>query len=619
MKTACRSLAILFFSLFILSTALAQTTPQTQPPTEQPIDGTPPTKQPSTAPSPVLVTATASSQRVRYISIGEVHQTRLQVFSGDGTQVFDSDFKLGNLIDWQLRDQQGTHLTDGTYLFLVTVKDFGGNLTQKYGTATLESEQVYLEQTARSELAAGEAIALASNKLADALSPVDRIGAAGLNRTLTASADGNTTIAETPAGKDATTSQSTSGGVNISGTGTQNKIAKWSDNAGTLGDSTITEVGGNVGIGTNNPSGQLHIFGTAGQDVFAGMGPDLINGPAMNYGYAGSSFGRGAGFFNVRPDASATAPNPSLRFATGNVQQMIITNTGNVGIGTTAPGAKLEVAGGSVILPNIVSLAKGAQGNQVSFGSPNGETGMTINGVNGRADLRFDGTTLKLVAGPGNGVGPPSAINGIDMNTTGDIGIGTAPASDSKLSVFGNTSSYNYAVSAVINQVGLHTAAIYARNDAGYAGQFYGHVLISGNLEVDALSGGGTIPLCLNVNNLVSTCSSSLRYKKDVARFVGGMDIINHLRPIAFTWKQGEMRDIGLGAEEVEKIEPLLTFRNSKGEIEGVKYNQLSAVFINAFKEQQAQLQQQRTLIEQLQAQINRMKRTIRKGRSVKR
>ena len=34
----------------------------------------------------------------------------------------------------------------------------------------------------------------------------------------------------------------------------------------------------------------LQIFGTAVQDVFAGMGPDVTNGPAFNYGYAGQSF-----------------------------------------------------------------------------------------------------------------------------------------------------------------------------------------------------------------------------------------------------------------------------------------------------------------------------------------
>ncbi|MEM1247291.1 MAG: tail fiber domain-containing protein [Acidobacteriota bacterium] len=87
-----------------------------------------------------------------------------------------------------------------------------------------------------------------------------------------------------------------------------------------------------VGIGTANPQGGLHISGTEAQDLFSGMGPDLINGPAFNYGYAGASFGRSAGFFNVRPDALAVAPNPSLRFFTANQARMIIDNQGFVGL-----------------------------------------------------------------------------------------------------------------------------------------------------------------------------------------------------------------------------------------------------------------------------------------------
>jgi len=78
-----------------------------------------------------------------------------------------------------------------------------------------------------------------------------------------------------------------------------------------------------------------------------------------------------------------------------------------------------------------------------------------------------------------------------------------------------------------------------------------------------------------------------------VQPFLGGLNILDLLRPITFTWKQDGKRDLGFGAEDVAAVEPLLTFRNQQGEIEGVKYSQLSAVFVNAFKEQQAQIQHQ--------------------------
>ena len=54
----------------------------------------------------------------------------------------------------------------------------------------------------------------------------------------------------------------------------------------------------------------------------------------------------------------------------------------------------------------------------------------------GRADLRFDGSVLKLFAGPAGG--PPG--NGIAVNTAGNVGIGT-PAPASKLDVAGDVSA----------------------------------------------------------------------------------------------------------------------------------------------------------------------------------
>ncbi len=62
---------------------------------------------------------------------------------------------------------------------------------------------------------------------------------------------------------------------------------------------------------------------------------------------------------------------------------------------------------------------------------------------------------------------------------------------------------------------------------------------------------------------------------------------------------------IGLIAEEVSEVEPLLAVRNKDDVITGVKYDAVTAVMVNAVKEQQAQL-------EALRQQIDAQTETIR-------
>lgn len=79
-----------------------------------------------------------------------------------------------------------------------------------------------------------------------------------------------------------------------------------------------------------------------------------------------------------------------------------------------------------------------------------------------------------------------------------------------------------------------------------------------------------------------------------------GLNFLNCLRPISFSWKQTGQREIGFGADDVAKINPLFVTYNQKGEVEGVKYDRLSVVFVNVFKEQQTQIEAQQRQIDAL-------------------
>jgi hypothetical protein len=226
---------------------------------------------------------------VRYASLGEVNQTRLQVFSPEGSLVYDSEYRLGNLIDWPLLDQRGQRLTDGSYLFLLTVKDFSALLTQKYGTALLENDQVSLQQTERDELQPAQALALQANRLSEVISPVDRIGSTASAVPATAANDRGAVVDPVPQVKlkEVTISQPTPLGESVTGTGVQNTVPKWTDNAGTLGDSSIYgDASGNVGIGLTGPELRTHILGTSGLPATSGT---VQNGALRVQGASGNS------------------------------------------------------------------------------------------------------------------------------------------------------------------------------------------------------------------------------------------------------------------------------------------------------------------------------------------
>jgi len=78
---------------------------------------------------------------------------------------------------------------------------------------------------------------------------------------------------------------------------------------------------------------------------------------------------------------------------------------------------------------------------------------------------------------------------------------------------------------------------------------------VNGTVRVVTLGAAGATPLCRNVTNQIATCSSSLRYKQDIAPFASGLDVVHRLRPISFTWKDGGLRDVGFGAEDVAAID----------------------------------------------------------------
>ena len=110
---------------------------------------------------------------------------------------------------------------------------------------------------------------------------------------------------------------------------------------------------------------------------------------------------------------------------------------------------------------------------------------------------------------------------------------------------------------------------------------------------------------------------SSRRYKEDIKPLAAASEALYALKPVSFRLKkeydEAQPLAFGLIAEEVERVDPALVYRNDKGQVESVRYEMVNAMLLNEFLKEHKKVEELESAVASLAATVKEQAAQIQK------
>jgi hypothetical protein len=390
----------------------------------------------------------------------------------------------------------------------------------------------------------------------------------------------------------------------------------------------IQDQTGNVGIGTTTPASALDVNGNINAGTAYNLGGTAFAfGSAVSQnaflGFAGNT--TMTGFENTATGFEALFNNSTGVLNTAIGAAALIGNgsgSNNTAIGASAlldngSGFNNTAIGEEALISNTNGSYNTAIGDEAFTTNTNGShntavgyntvvgTGFVNNSTAIGANAEVDNSD-SLVLGSINGV------NGATANTLVGIGLtaptallhigntGGAPASNKFLRIEGPASTGTGA--SAFSMGGLGDFQIDAPGVS--AGRFYvredGAVAIGTNTPI----GGNRLTINKGAGPAIAdgwATYSSRRWKTNIHPLTDALGKVEHLRGVSYDLKVSGKHEIGVIAEEVGEVVPeVVSYEPNTKDAKGVDYSRLTALLIEAVKQQQKQIAAQQRLIRKL-------------------
>ena len=321
----------------------------------------------------------------------------------------------------------------------------------------------------------------------------------------------------------------------------------------------------NVGVGTASPGFKFDVNGTFG----------LGTGQTGNIGVFGANTATGDTYFKLRNTAGAFDIGTSatghyfygqgslpLQFFTNATERARIDTSGNLGIGTSSPYARIQGFQSSSTLP-VNWIYRGTQGLDNNLPTTYGFPYLQI----GRVEYRLNSLqTIGFGYVGADGRSPPAEIGYISTSISGEtfgdlvfatrsVTTNTAASERARIDSSGNllvgtTSTVtNGGIKVTVDNGATGNTLIAIGHKSGTASGEYYNIFYYGSGVIGSITQSGTTAVAYNT-------SSDYRLKNTIAPMTGALAKVALLKPCTYKWNADGSDGQGFIAHELAEVVP---------------------------------------------------------------
>jgi trimeric autotransporter adhesin len=308
-------------------------------------------------------------------------------------------------------------------------------------------------------------------------------------------------------------------------------------------------------------------------------------------------------------DNTAVGDNALL----SNTIGILNTAIGQAALSSNTTGFDNTATAWSALFNNTTGNFNTANGDQALFnnttGSTNTATGLQALYSNTTANYNTANGANALQSNTTGSSNTASGVGALYSNTTGNFN--TATGFDA---LNHNTTGINNIAMGLLAGLNLTTGSnnidIGNKGVAGEANTI--RIGKQGTQTTTFVAGisGATVPagvaVIVDSSGHLGTTTSSKRFKEDIKAMDKASEALFSLKPVRFRYKKEidpvGISQLGLVAEDVEKVNPDLVVRDTEGNPYTVRYDQVNAMLLNEFLKEHSTVQELKSIVAKQEA-----------------